>query len=277
MLGFAILFSLYIFFFWVSYKNQRHRRDLVYIILLVSLLMIWLTYFYTKDTNSLNNEKLLFLSLIVGFIMIFFILRKILAPAPLYIVATQQSYWNISPSRIISFFAPRKEPKTKRIDININELQQIWFRKYSNNEGYINANFFLNYENLRLTTIKDLQELALYPLYKTIFDKLSKVIFDKEISVEYKALLETNNFIAEYFLMELWEKYTKDINIGVASLIVIANREIEKELIGALDNLDLNSIKRNGAGLYYSYIKYKNKLPQADNKELKTDSKYEDF
>ena len=33
-------------------------------------------------------------------------------------------------------------------------------------------------------------------------------------------------------------------------------------MIGALDNADLNSVKRHGAGLYFKYALFKNLIPQ---------------
>lgn len=272
-MGFAILLSLFVLFFWFYYKNQRSRRDLVYIIFLISMLIIWVSYFFFKNYD-LEYKKILYSSSLVIFILLFFYFKKIISPAPLNIIAIQESYWNISASKIVNFFAYRKDYKKERIDININELQQSFLRQYDNNAIYLSANFFLDYENLKLTKINNIEELSLYPLYKTIFDKLFKVINDKEIMLDYNDLLLKNNFIAEYFLMELWEVYTKDINIGIASLILNANNDIQRELIGALDNLDLNSIKRNGAGLYYSYMKFKNKLPIF--KELQEQDSYKD-
>ncbi|RDU61868.1 hypothetical protein [Helicobacter sp. MIT 14-3879] len=279
-MGFAILLSLFVLFFWFYYRNQRSRRDLAYIIFLISMLIIWVTYFFVKDYYLDDKKDLIFLSSLVAFVLLFYYLKNLLSSVPLNIIAKQESYWDISASKIVNFFAYRKDYKKKRIDININELQQSWIRQFNNNEIYLSANFFLDYENLTLTKIKNIKELSSYPLYEMIFIRLSKVINDKELKLNYDDLLLKNDFIAEYFLMELWETYTKDINIGIASLILKANRNIEKELISALDNLDLNSVKRNGAGLYYSYMKFKNKLPILQEQDLfkvNVDSKYEDF
>ena len=80
--------------------------------------------------------------------------------------------------------------------------------------------------------------------------------------MDYEALLKENKMCAEFFLMDLWEKYTKRSNIGIANLILLGNREIEEEFVGALDNIDLNCVKAKGAALYYRYMVF---VGRADN------------
>ena len=63
-------------------------------------------------------------------------------------------------------------------------------------------------------------------------------------------------------MIDLWCRFTKPFNIGTANLIVLAKNFTQSELIGALDNADLNSIKRHGAGLYFQYALFKNLIPQ---------------
>ncbi len=46
----------------------------------------------------------------------------------------------------------------------------------------------------------------------------------------------------------------------MANLEVLATNKNEIELIGALDLLNLNCVKRKGAVLFYKYIEFKNRI-----------------
>ena len=60
--------------------------------------------------------------------------------------------------------------------------------------------------------------------------------------------------------MSLWEEHTFKFNISLANLEVLATSKNEIELIGALDLLNLNCVKRKGAVLFYKYIEFKNRI-----------------
>ncbi|PAF46614.1 hypothetical protein BKH41_08910 [Helicobacter sp. 12S02232-10] len=55
-----------------------------------------------------------------------------------------------------------------------------------------------------------------------IFERLKRIIKDKELSVKFDEVLIQNDHCAEYFLLDLWEIYTQDINIGIGNLAVLA-------------------------------------------------------
>ena len=82
--------------------------------------------------------------------------------------------------------------------------------------------------------------------------------------VDWEEILKENDFYAEYFLIDIWCRFTKPFNIGTANLSVLATNNTEYELVGAIDNADLNSVKRHGAGLFYMYAKFKGLIPQND-------------
>ena len=60
--------------------------------------------------------------------------------------------------------------------------------------------------------------------------------------------------------MDLWEKYTYKFNISLANLDILATNLNEKELLGALDLLNLNCVKLKGAVLYYKFIQFKDRI-----------------
>ncbi|MGX2972658.1 hypothetical protein [Helicobacter sp. T3_23-1059] len=136
---------------------------------------------------------------------------------------------------------------------------------------------FLDYENLELTKISKIDDIAQFNLYNTIFARLKKITTEKEIDdLDFKEVLEKNGNFVEYFLLDLWESYTQDINIGVAGLEVLAKRDIERQLVRALNNIDLNSMSRKGAALLYAYLEFRDKLPQVEDTHTQNDD-FNDF
>ena len=259
----ATLFCLW-FRFW---NNEKSRRDLFTMSAVCGIATVWCVFFLTDDSDGIK-ELYVGLLLLFGFCAFVMIFRKILTPIPISVVATQESYWGIAPKIITDFFIFRRDnTKKKRVDIQINGFEKVWQRKYGegNSENFLSANVFLDYENLELTKISKLDEIAQFSLYNTIFTRLKKITTEKEIDdLNFKEVLEKNGNFVEYFLLDLWECYTQDINIGVAGLEVLAKRDIERQLVRALNNIDLNSISRKGAALLYSYLEFRDKLPHIE-------------
>lgn len=263
---FSILMSVFICGFWL-FNTKKVRKTIIRYIAILGLCVIWILFFIMPNTIDSHSQHRLFLMFcIVCFIGFFFYLKQILTKAPLDVVAKQQSYWDISAKHIYRHFAFRLSIVRKRIETQTNPQYKKFYRVYSNNAKFITANLFLDFTRLSLTKVETTKQLKQYPLYHTIYTKLLKIIDEKEIILDYETILQENSYYAEYFLMDLWEQYTQDINIGIAHLHLLATRYIERELIGALDNIDLNSIKRIGACLYYKYMEHKNKIPITSKK-----------
>ena len=83
--------------------------------------------------------------------------------------------------------------------------------------------------------------------------------------------------IRDSFLIDCWCRFTKPFNIGLANLDMLATDFTQKELIGAIDNADLNSVKRAGAGLFFKYALFKNLIPKEDEEEQNLSSEDKDF
>lgn len=119
------------------------------------------------------------------------------------------------------------------------------------------------------------------PLYKAVFDKIKFFIREQDIKANLVDIfVEDNKGCVEFFLLDLWERYTKRVNIGTANLVLLAEREIEEEFIGAMDNVDLYSVKAKGAALYYRYMVFMgrvdNYLKKAEQEEEKFDESLKD-
>lgn len=118
------------------------------------------------------------------------------------------------------------------------------------------------------------------PLYKAVFDKIKFFIREQDIQANLVDIFVEDKGCVEFFLLDLWERYTKRVNIGTANLVLLAEREIEEEFIGAMDNVDLYSVKAKGAALYYRYMVFMgrvdNYLKKAEQEEEKFDESLKD-
>lgn len=272
----ATLFCLWLRF----WNNDKSRREIFTIGMLLGISTVWIWWLLLENNQGLDEIYIGILT-IFGFCAYIASVKKILTPLPLHIVATQESYWNISPKKITEFFIFRRDnTKKKRVDIQINGFEKVWQRKYGegHSDSFVSANVFLDYENLKLTKISKMDDIAQFNLYNTIFSRLKKITTEKEIDdLNFAEVLKRNGNFVEYFLLDLWECYTQDINIGVAGLEVFAKRDIERQLVRALNNIDLNSISRNGAALLYAYLEFREKLPQIEDTQTQNEESSSDF
>lgn len=214
-----------------------------------------------------DEETYLYLAFIPVFVFGYFYIKAKRKVRPLEVVANQQRYWDeVKGSDVYKFFQGRKEKRAKKITIRVNEEEKKLFRQIIGepHKKYLSTNFFKTLKRIEeeFTYIKNLDDIKQYKLYEAVFKKIKSIVKAREISVDYEALLKENKMCAEFFLMDLWEKYTKRSNIGIANLILLGNREIEEEFVGALDNIDLNCVKAKGAALYYRYMVF---VGRADN------------
>lgn len=185
------------------------------------------------------------------------------APKPLNVVANQQRYWQeITPKMVYEYYNPRKDIKSNRVEARIN----IESKKLIKN-NLIVPQFFLDYYAFQPTHIEKIEDLENTLIFSVIFKRLKEIIKDLEAKVDYEATLKANGNYAEYFLMDLWESYTKKQNIGIAYLEILATNEKEKELIYALDLLFLQNVKRKGAVWFYKYLEFKGRLQEYLQKE----------
>lgn len=224
--------------------------------------------------NISYNPTYWYLLAIPFLLFCLYIMSKISKRKPLSIIANQQRYFKeVDSNMIYNFFSNRRIVKKDRIEIDVNREEKTLFKNFileSEKIELISTHFFARLKQIpqELNIIKDVSDIK-SKLHLTIFNKLKSIIEDKEIDIDFNLILKNNNYCLEYFLMELWEDYTGDINIGTSNLIVIAQSDIERDLIGAINILDLSCVLKNGSALYYLYIKFKNRL---DNYEVKNDA-----
>lgn len=196
------------------------------------------------------------------------------------VIANQQRYWNeVNGKQVYDYFKNRKKIKSNRVEIDVNkERKKFFFRGANFSENYYaTPSFFVELNALELTKTDNYKDVEKSILYKTIFNKLKGIIKDKEITNDYdtffaEALKDNGNYL-EYFLIYLWENYTKDINIGIANLELLAVNNTEEQLIGALDIAFLHNMVYRGSAMFYAYKRFRGELmlPQAKEPEPEED------
>lgn len=269
----TIILLVVMLFFIVSLPfSDKSERQIIKNMALSGIGVIWSVYMLFM-TNKTYSSTYIYLTFLISLVAMFIYLKKQIDISVCnityqdtfkegFIKAKKQSYWDIPTEKIVNFFKYRTEIKKDRVETNINKLSKNFFRVYGNNDIFLTENIFHDMNDLELTKLEEVEEIQNYPLYSKIFEKIRDYHVSAETEINYKEILEQNGNIAEYFLMELWSNHIQGLNIGTANLAVLAENFTQYELIGALDNADLNSVKRHGAGLFFKYALFKNLIPQ---------------
>ncbi|OCS21940.1 hypothetical protein CFVI97532_07000 [Campylobacter fetus subsp. venerealis cfvi97/532] len=250
-----VMFLVIIFFTYISNKGNLEVKSLIEFSSFI-LAIFTIGLFIIISSFDELKPNLFYLLPIPCILYLLKYISKSIQSKPLTIVANQQRYFKDAiAQRIIKFYENRKEKKSNRIEVFVNEEN----KKIIIND-MIRPQFFINYFGFKGTKIQNLAELEKSDVFKSVFNKVKDFIKDLEVKVDFDKELQNNNFIAEFFLMDLWERYTPKFNISVANLDILARSENEKEFLGAIDLLNLNCIKFKGAGMYYAYLEFKDRL-----------------
>lgn len=214
--------------------------------------------FFMLFVSDKVEKNVYWAMLIPLFVLGIYYIAKKTKPKEFSVIANQQRYYDDVKARdIVNFYSVRKEIKPNRVEVLVNKEA-----KKLEVYGEIVPQFFIDYQNLELTKINSIGDIDKNPIFKVVFAKVKSFIKAKEETIDYCQVLKDNDNIAEYFLMSLWEEHTKEFNIGLMSLDILASNAKEREFIGALDLLNLNSVKRKGAALYYRYMEFKGRIDE---------------
>ncbi|BDB65749.1 hypothetical protein T36_2228 (plasmid) [Helicobacter cinaedi] len=268
------IFAFATFIFYLKSKflsvNENVLSSIAYILGTSTLIVGFLVYFRDEPLQT----NILYLAFIPLFIYGISYIKKKTSLTSLGIKANQQRYFKeVNAKQIYDFYQVRKDIKSNRVEVLVNKDS----KKLMKNNLIVPA-FFISLKNLNLTHIKTIDELEKSNLHKAVFGKIQECIKAMELKINFQEELEANNYCVEFFLMDLYERVTPSFNIGVANLEVLAKSSIEIELIGALDILNLNCVKRKGSALFYRYIEFKDRIKDyLKQEELEINPKEEVF
>jgi hypothetical protein len=268
----AVFLTLVLVTGWVL-LDSRKTKDVIKLYFLIGVFAIWGTYLFIKlgDWSPIANR---YIYLICIPIFIFLIIRvyKTGKRTVTDIAAKQQSYWGISSNAIYGYYKKRVMKKDDRIEIDIDPSTKYLTRKYSDGSVVFSGSIVYEISDIALTKIANIAEIKNIELYSLIFKKIENTLKYMEKNINFDDALKENDMCVEYFLLDLWEKFTKNFNLGVANLEVYAKTVTQKEFVGALDSVCLNSVKRNGALLLYMFLKFKNRLPNGNDNNQNNNS-----
>lgn len=251
-------FMVFAFFVFIS-SDLRGKQVYYYMAVGIAISTVCLAIFFFITEEVTYTLKYSLAIVIPLFLYGFYILQRNKPKNTIEILAKQQSYCDsIQPKEIYKAYSYRTLEKKDRIETRLNTLSKTFYRESEGNK-FLTTNFFYELQSLELTRIQNIDEIQSL-LHKEIFSMIQNAIIYKEMTLAYNEILKENDYILEYFLMQLYEQYTIAFNIGVANLKILANTFTEEQLVGALDNLSLQSVKRDGAALFYSYLAFKNRV-----------------
>lgn len=250
------LFAFITFMFYIKSKflsvNENILTSTSYILGISTGVVGFLIYFRNEPLQT----DILYLCFIPLFVYGMSYIKKKTSVSSLAIQANQQRYFNeVDAKKVYDFYEVRKDIKSNRVEALVNKES----KRLIKNDVLV-PDFFLTLQNLELTIIKSIDELESNTLHKAVFGKIQECSKALELRLNFDKELETNAFCAEFFLMDMYERVTPSFNIGVANLEVLAESPTDIELIGALDILNLNCVKRKGAALFYRYIEFKDRI-----------------
>lgn len=242
---------------------------------ILAIFTVWAVYVLTFLGVYSKMETFFYLIFIAISSITIYKIYLLSMKKPLDIVAKQTTYWGVNAKDIYKKYDWKLDFKKDRIETRTNRLQKQIYRVYSNEEKYITGNIFLAINDLEFTKVTNLSEIQ-SELYTTIIKKFGEIIEELELKNDLDTLLKENDNCVEFFLINCWELYTTRVNLGIATLDILAKNFTEYELLGALDNATLNSVKRHGAAMYFKYMEFKNLLPLEEEEEEQISSKKND-
>ncbi len=265
-MSYAIVLTVCFLIVYIGYgmfigDYKKELRNILSQGTILAIFTIWAVYILTFSGEYSKMEKFFYLIFIVIAAITMYRIFLLSKKKTLDIVANQTNYWGVNAKEIYKKYDWKLDFKKDRIEVRANRLEKQIYRTYSNEEKYITGNIFLAIKDLKFTKVNSLSEVK-SELYITLIEKYKKIIEELELKNDLDTLLKENDNCVEFFLINGWEIYTQRVNLGIATLDVLVKNFTEYELLGALDNATLNSVKRHGAAMYFKYAEFKNLLPK---------------
>ena len=256
MLNFSILSSILVLIFYAFNKYDKHSKDILMLISLFTICIIWSIYLL------IDNERISFLIQIVILCILilcfYYIISINIEKNPKLIYAKQENYWNIDKENVINSFKYRSIEKNDRIEVNATS-DSLYIQEHETQSISPNAiSYFKKLNSIyKPTIIKNVSEIKNHKIHNKIFEKISSNLEkDKELFLDYEDILSKFENNLELFIIYIWDKYSKDFNIGIGQLETLAKKNpIAIELINAIDNTNLKMLKLKGSFLQYKYEK----------------------
>ncbi len=258
-----IIFSSFGFLYLL--QNRYYKRIYQEILLYIVMALLLVNFLSRRDISEPFTPIESVISMISVFILsyFFYLFSKSKIEK---VVAKQVSYWDVPFECIL--LKNRDKIISKRGRNELEEQGQEYFY-----EEIINGNQKTRkIQPLILSDIKKyrgftiIESLAYFnninasKLYKIIYLKLYEINDNIEIDIDFDELLKVNKYCVEFFLIDLWLLISTKEIMGIGTLNTYAETKKELELIGALDAVVSNNIKKQGILLFSHYLNFKGEL-----------------
>jgi hypothetical protein len=237
---------------WMLASSSK-AQDAAKLSCIIAIFIIWGSFGLMKLNDwQVGSNHYIYLIIIPVLLFVIWRVSKTAEKTVLTIIAKQQSYWNIPPKVIRDFYKSRLDDKGDRIEVSVDEKSKRFAKDMSDARPS------------ETTTVSNLDEVRAIPIYGVILQRVERCLKQLEKRADLEEDLRVNNNCAEYFLMDIWERYTKSFNVGVANLDIFAQDEKQKQLIHAIDTISLSSVKPEGHKLVYEFLEVKGRLPKPE-------------
>lgn len=243
------------------HKHLKNSQEVIFLFVLISLCLVWSVYILID--NTLPNFYILIFILLVNISMVAYVFKFDSQKDLVTIIAQQQNYWGIDSLYIIDRFKNLMQIKDDRIEVEVKIENMYVIDESIDYEKKIISIYVIKYfkkmeERYKAIVLKNIDEISKLPLENMIFQKLKNMIEKKlEIFIDYEKELNRFDNRVDFFLLYLWDKYSKVFNIGIGQLeAIVINDENKQEFINALDGMNLSSIKLCGSYLQYKYYEF---------------------
>ena len=266
------IFAIATLFFFLRSKFGNENEEILTMttyIIGVGTAIVFLLLFFDKEEPTID---LMYLGFIPFFLFGIHYIKKKTKATDISVIANQQRYFNeVRGTDIYDFYKTRKSVKKNRVETLVNKYSKKLIK-----DDTIVPSFFLDFKDFTPTKVESITDLQSSAVYSAVLKKIKGFADDREISFDYEQELKNNDNCVEFFLMDLYERLTSPFNISVANLDILAKNDQEIELLGALDLINLNSVKRKGAVLYYKFIEFKSRIGDFIKQEVSSVSPVEE-
>jgi fumarate reductase subunit D len=266
----AVLISLAILFIaYFSRPNKDRKKIYDSIVVMMGFLLVF-GGVLAGSVKTLILSKVVVIGIVVFVFYMFYRLNKKLNRKKIDILATQQSFWGVDADLTESLYKDRIVKKKGRNEIDVIE-DEYFFEKDNMGVKHLRPIIYADIKNYnKFTVIKSLayfNDKDCPKIYKVIYEKLHYFNEESEKDLDFKPILEENNHILEFFILDLWETLATQEIIGVATLSTYATNDRELDLVGAMDIAINSNAVRKGFELYVHYMNFKGKFSNMEVNE----------
>jgi len=258
-----IIIVVFALFAYAVYVNRQNKdRELIYgIYLTIITAILGMSLFFTMA----NSSTMSIYTAAIILIAVIFIMKKAKAMNrdKMKIDARQISFWGVDVNRIKEKFKHRIVKKVGRKEVEIPDGEYFTKKDKNGNTVLQNLKYIDVKKYDKFIKIQDVgyfQSENCTELYKKIYDRMQEINAENEAGLNFNEILKSNNYVLEFFIIDIWERLATHEPLGVATLNAIAVNDREMDLLGALDSAKNSNVGSLGFELFMHYENFKNRL-----------------